>query len=86
MVYLDDVVVFSSNQEDHVKDVQAVLDSIHRAGLTLKRTKCHLGLPQVDLLGYTVSGRGIAQQEDKVQAIRGMATRLTSKPSNTSWG
>ena len=72
MVYLDDVVIFSRSTEDHVKDVKAVLETIHEAGLTLKKTKCTFGARKVELLGYTVSDKGISQQVDKVEAIRDM--------------
>jgi len=73
LVYLDDIVIYSKSEDEHIRDVRTVLSTIHTAGLTLKLSKCRFGLPEVDLLGYTISGRGIAQQEDKVQAIRDMA-------------
>lgn len=73
MVYIDDVIIYSKTPEDHARDVDAVLNTISDAGLTFKLKKCHFGQRKVELLGYTVSGDGISQQEDKVQAIRGMA-------------
>lgn len=44
MVYLDDVVIYSRNVTDHIRDVEAVLHTIHQAGLTLKKSKCQFGV------------------------------------------
>jgi len=34
-VYLDDVIIFSANAEQHVKDVDTVLHCLRKAGVTL---------------------------------------------------
>ena len=42
LVYLDDVVIYSSTQEEHVKRLQAILEHFHLHGLKLKPSKCKL--------------------------------------------
>ncbi len=79
MVYLDDIIIFSMNNEEHREHMRQVLDRIGGAGLTLKLSKCRFGLERVELLGYTVSGEGIKPQADKVNAIYAMPAPVTIK-------
>jgi len=40
LFYLDDVIIFSANEEQHVKDVNTVLHHLREAGVTLNLEKC----------------------------------------------
>ena len=79
LVYLDDIVVFSQNEEDHLKHLQLVFDRLRSAGLRLKPTKCHIGLKQIKLLGHMVSADGISSDPEKVDAIRHLPTPTNIK-------
>jgi hypothetical protein len=70
LVYLDDVVIFSKTEAEHKQHLTTILDTINQANLTLKLKKCHFGKPQVELLGYVISEKGISPQAGKVEAIR----------------
>ena len=72
-VYLDDIIIYSENMDDHERHLQCVFDRLRDAGLRLKPTKCFFGLKQVKLLGYILNGDGIHTDPDKVQAIREMS-------------
>ena len=41
LVYLDDVIIFSTTFEDHLAHLQQVFERLGQAGLTLKASKCH---------------------------------------------
>ena len=69
MVYIDDIVIFSKSREDHVRHLRAVFDKLREFGLKLKPSKCSFAQPEVKLLGYNVSGEGIASDPDKTAAI-----------------
>lgn len=69
LVYIDDIVVYSLTFEDHVKQVDWVLQSIEKAGITLSPAKCHLGYQSLLLLGQKVSRLGISTHKEKVDAI-----------------
>ena len=70
--YLDDVIVFSENPEDHEKHVEDVLVALEKANLKLKSSKCKWFKSEVNLLGFTISGEGIKSDPDKVSAIRNL--------------
>ena len=70
LVYLDDVVVFSSTFEDHVSRLQQVFDRFRVARLKLKPSKCKLFQRQIRFLGHIVSAEGVSPDPEKVKAVR----------------
>ena len=68
-VYIDDVIVYSKNPEDHPKHLEQVFQRLREHSLQLKQSKCCFGLPKVQLLGHTVSAEGTKPQVEKVEAI-----------------
>ena len=70
MAYIDDIVVFSPNPEQHEKDVREVLSRLKGAGLKVREDKCSFNLPEVELLGYVVSAKGISPNPDKCRVIK----------------
>ena len=63
LVYIDDIIIFSKTELEHQQHVETILEAIHKAGMTLKLSKCEFGKEKVQLLGYVVSKDGIAPQE-----------------------
>ncbi len=55
--YMDDVVVFSSAWEEHLRHLDDALSRLEKAGLTVKAKKCQLAMKECVFLGHTV-GRG----------------------------
>ena len=74
LVYLDDVFVMGRTFEQHLQNLDDVLQAIDRAGLRLKLSKCSFAKPSVDFLGFTVSAAGLAPNVTKVEAIREFPT------------
>ena len=68
-VHIDDILVFSKNDMDHIRHLQLVFDRLRNAGLKLKPTKCAFGLPEVKLLGYVLNADGIKTDLDKVSLL-----------------
>ena len=50
-VYVDDVIVFSSSLENHLKHLRKVGGKLMEAGLTPKPSKCHLARAELEYLG-----------------------------------
>ena len=76
-VYLDDILVESSSQEQHLGDLCAVLCCLRDAGLSLNQKKCVLAASRVKYLGHVVDDSGITPLPAKVDVISAMP-----KPTN----
>ena len=69
IVWVEDILVSSANDGDHLKNLEEVFKRLAKAGLRLKKGKCVFMEPQVTYLGHRVSKEGIQPMEDKVEAI-----------------
>ena len=56
-VYIDDIVVSGKTSEEHLHNLNKVLQRLELAALHLKK-KCSFCLPEVDYLGTTISAKG----------------------------
>ncbi|KAK9513191.1 hypothetical protein VZT92_026747 [Zoarces viviparus] len=68
-VYLDDILIFSKNREEHVHHVQSVLQRLLENSLFVKAEKCEFHVPTVSFLGYIVSQGSIQMDPAKVAAV-----------------
>ena len=72
-VFLDDVIVFSSTFEEHIKDLDTTMKLITNAGLKLSIEKCTFAKTSLKFLGHIVSSSGIKVDPQKVAAMSDMA-------------
>ncbi|UYV73254.1 hypothetical protein LAZ67_10002363, partial [Cordylochernes scorpioides] len=70
LCYLDDIVVFSDDFEEHLRRLQLVLGCLRKAGLCLNSGKCRFGAKTITVLGHEVSGDGICLDPEKIRAVR----------------
>ena len=70
VVYLDDILVYSSNPAEHDKHVHLVLEKLQAYGLYTKLSKCDFDKEQVDFLSYVVSTDGVSMEKDQVATIQ----------------
>jgi predicted aspartyl protease len=70
MVYLDDIVIFSSDFDTHISRLQQVFERLRQAGLKLKASKCHLLHEKVEFLGHVISAQGLEVQEGKIESVK----------------
>ncbi|KAG1924807.1 hypothetical protein F2P79_025921 [Pimephales promelas] len=68
-VYLDDILIFSSSLQEHVRHVRRVLQRLLENGLFVKAEKCVFHAQSVPFLGYIVSSEGMRMDPDKVKAV-----------------
>jgi hypothetical protein len=67
--YLDDILVFSQNEEEHINHVRLVLEKLRTARLYAKLEKCVFHQPQVEFLGYIISGEGLSMDPQKIRTV-----------------
>jgi hypothetical protein len=68
--YLDDVIVASSNQDEHLQDINDFLSVLIKFGLKLKLQKCHFGCREIKFLGFKISEDGIRPDEKNLEVIQ----------------
>ena len=69
LVYLDDLVIFSRTEEEHLNALEAVFERIRAAGLKLKPQKCHIAKREVTFLGHLVTENGIRPDPKNVEKV-----------------
>ena len=67
VVFIDDIMVYSRNEEEHKKHLRLVLEKHREHQLYAKFSKCEFWLKEVGFLGHVISGEGIAVDPNKVQ-------------------
>ena len=69
LIYLDDIVVFSSTFEEHIERLEAVFRRLQTNNLKLKASKCEFFKREVTYLGHVVSKEGISTDPAKTEAV-----------------
>jgi ribonuclease HI len=76
LTYVDDIIVKSTKQENHIADLQETFANFRQAGLKLNPEKSVFGVKKGKFLGCLVSTKGI-EANPKIEAI------LRMEPPNT---
>ena len=72
-VYVDDMLVKSRKEEDHLEDLKETFGTLRSYNMKLNPEKCAFGVTAGKFLGFMVSQRGIEANPDKIRAIIEMA-------------
>ena len=67
--YIDDIMVWSRNLDDHYKTIQEVLTRLSANGLAKSENKCDFAKSKIEFLGYLEDENGIQPLPRKVDAI-----------------
>jgi len=78
-VYVDDMIVKSGTEEEHVEYLLKMFQRLRKYKLCLNPNKCTFGVRSRKLLGFIVSQKGIEVDPDKVRAIREIPALKTEK-------
>ena len=55
LVFIDDILVYSKNEEEHAKHLRVVLQTLRLEQLHAKLSKCEFWLKSISFLGHVVS-------------------------------
>ena len=69
VVFIDDILVFSKNEEEHAEHLRLVLQKLREHKLYAKRSKCEFWLKEISFPGHVVSNGGIAVSPSKVENV-----------------
>jgi hypothetical protein len=79
VVFIDDILIFSKNEEEHNEHLRLVLQKLKENQLYAKLNKCEFWLKEVSFLGYIISEGGISVDPSKVKDVLSWKT-----PQNVS--
>ncbi|GFS50945.1 retrovirus-related Pol polyprotein from transposon 297 [Trichonephila clavipes] len=68
-VYLDDILCYSENAEEHRSHLRTIFQRLSSYGLKLNISKCVFGVTELIFLGHLITPDGIKPWPDKVQAV-----------------
>ena len=79
LAYLDDVLIYSDSEEEHVSHVKWIMQRLLEAGLYLKPEKCEFHKETVRYLGLVILTKGISMDEDKIETVRNWSREKKTK-------
>jgi hypothetical protein len=69
-MYLDNILIFLENKEDHIKHVKIVLGRLREHKLYAKPSKCSFYKTKVNFLGYVVTQDGVKIEANQVATVQ----------------
>lgn len=85
-IYIDDILVFSENEEEHVKHLQKMLEICEKEGLILSPTKMKVAVKQVEFLGAIIGKQKIKLQPHIIKKLANfLDEKLKEKKGLRSW-
>jgi hypothetical protein len=69
VLFIDDILIFSKNEEEHDKHLRMVLQKLKDNQLYAKLNKCEFWLKEVSFLAHIISRVGISVDPSKVKDV-----------------
>jgi len=70
--YLDDFIVYSDTYEEHLQQLDTVLQRLAKHKLYVKLSKCQFAKPEVEYVGHVVGHGQVRIHPDKINAVLGI--------------
>ena len=70
VIYLDNILIYSDNLEDHIKHVKEILKKLWRNKLYASPTKCAFHRNRIEFLGYILGANGLRIDNSKIWTIQ----------------
>lgn len=74
----DNIWLWSKDMTEHIKQLDQLLETIKRSGLTLKFPKCSFATSEINVFGHIVSSQGIQPDKKKIEAVANATPPKTS--------
>jgi hypothetical protein len=70
LVYMDDIIVYSTSLQEHLVNLRKVFDALHKYNLKIQLDKSEFLCKEVAFLGHVVTSEGVKPNPDKILAIK----------------
>ncbi|GKD00128.1 putative reverse transcriptase domain-containing protein [Tanacetum coccineum] len=77
LVFIDDILVYSKDEEEHEKHLKIILELLKKERLFAKFSKCDFWLDSVQFLGHVIDCSGVHVDHAKIEAIKIWAASTT---------
>jgi hypothetical protein len=74
LVFIDDILIYSKNREEHEEHLRLVLQVLREHQLFAKFSKCDFFQKQIHYLGHVLSEEGVVVDPDKIRSIMECST------------
>ena len=85
-IYLDDLLIHSSSETDHLHNLQEMFETTKQHGLQLKASKTVLGASKIQFCGYVIENGTKYANPEKVDAVRRLKPPRTKKECQKVFG
>lgn len=68
-IYVDDILIMSNSHEEHLIQLQEVIKRLTNANLTINQKKCRFAYFKLNILGHTISSKGIEIDKHKITNV-----------------
>ncbi|KAJ0547862.1 putative nucleotidyltransferase, Ribonuclease H [Helianthus annuus] len=70
LVFFDDILVYSRNEDDHWRHLEKVLEIMQANNLFAKESKCVFGGRAIEYLGHIITEAGVSTDPKKIEAVQ----------------
>src|SRR5271168_4017266 len=70
IAYLNDILIYSENEEDHVKHITAVLEALEEIGIKINNEKSIFYVKEIEYLGYILRSGSVSIDPKKMKTVR----------------
>ena len=78
-VYLDDIIVYALNLEDHSRKLKEVFNRLRESNLKLQPSKCSFMRKEVNYLGHVITDKGVRPNPQKIECVVKFPTPTNAK-------
>ncbi|GKA33835.1 putative reverse transcriptase domain-containing protein, partial [Tanacetum coccineum] len=77
IMFIDDILIYSKTQEEHVEHLRLVLELLKKEKLYAKFSKCEFWIREVQFLGHVIYGNGIHVDPSKIEPVKNCKVPIT---------
>ncbi|KAJ3654355.1 hypothetical protein Zmor_013548 [Zophobas morio] len=79
LVYLDDIIIFSTSLEEHISRLKEVFERLRKANFKIQLDKSEFLRKEVAYLGHVITPEGVKPNPDKIKAVMNYPLPKTQK-------
>lgn len=79
VVYLDDILIFSTSLQEHIKAIKEIFDVLERKNLKIQMDKCNFLKKETEFLGHILTDKGMKPNPDKIKIIQKLELPRTER-------